>query len=159
MFYVMCACITCASWSFSNWNSPPCSQDKNSPRPFSSESSSSLAPCSRRERGCCRLACVTCCVGLAMSSKEHVLKTQPLTLTPLCLLSGSYRDHMRKVSHTLFVLGLCSLHIKLLGTGSPRQGKCLCERAGTCDLEHWVLGGGTGPGSHWLVEQTAGSSA
>lgn len=40
---MMCAHVTHTGWSISNWNSPSCSQDKNSPRPFSPESLSSLS--------------------------------------------------------------------------------------------------------------------
>lgn len=40
----------------------PCSQDKNSPGPFSPECSSLLASCSGREGASSRLACVAACL-------------------------------------------------------------------------------------------------
>lgn len=51
--------------------------------------------------------------------------------------------------------------LSIVGFGSwlSQAGSlCLFVRAGTCDLEHWLLGG-IGPGRHFLVEQTAGCSA
>lgn len=90
--------VTCASWSPSSWTNAPCSQDKNSLRPFS-PSESELSITGSEHTDGARMAACPPCRGDGVSWGQAHGPAAPA----FCLFTEIFRGQMRSYIEDLLL--------------------------------------------------------